>query len=159
MRVLSTLLPLLLTATIGSAQNAFFSVDGKACPGSNEKSTTISHQGLPKLGATFRVDLADAPANTMTFMVVGNEVEGWGRLSLPLDLRPYGARGCMLYTNIVHAFQTKTDAVGKASCPLTVPNDRSLLRARIYVQYAVRDLRANLLGMTTSPFGTAGIGN
>lgn len=158
--ILQAVLPLMsLTLTsVLAAQTATYSVQGQACPGSNGKTPVISNQGLPQLGVTFRITLADAAASVTAYMTVGDSTTQWGSFRLPYEMTPLGAPGCRIYANSIHTFQLTTRGTGTASCPLTVPNNPVLIGVKFFNQFLVMDAAANPLGMVTTACGAGTIG-
>jgi len=82
----------------------------------------------------------------------------WGALTLPLDLKVLGAPGCLLLTSTDIVLTVPTDAVGRASVPLSVPNMSSLIGKHFYGQYLIHDPGANKLNLVASPGIDATVG-
>ncbi|MEZ5989898.1 MAG: hypothetical protein R3F30_12385 [Planctomycetota bacterium] len=132
---------------------ADLSVYGIGCQGSNGV-PALAFTGTAQLNTVFSVDLSGAPASKAAILILGaNNLK-----PLPVDLGIIGAKGCWLYVSLDLLFGVPTDASGNASVRFPIPNDRSLVRNRVYFQYAPIDATANNLGLTTSNYGRVLIG-
>ncbi len=105
-----------------------------------------------------RVDRKNLPA----LDILGTSASKWGRLSLPLDLAPLGAKGCRLYTDPALVFPSHTDPAskeGRVDFDLgTIPNDPALAGAAYYEQQAVLDPSFNAFGIRLSRLARCVVG-
>ncbi|MEZ5989902.1 MAG: hypothetical protein R3F30_12405 [Planctomycetota bacterium] len=129
------------------------SIYGQGCKGSNGV-PTLALTGTGKLGSTFTVDLASAPASSAAILLLGAS----SAPPLPLDLGFLGAGGCLLAVGPDFPSGAPTDTSGTASIKLPIPNDSSLVRAKLWWQWLPVDKQANQLGLTVSNFGRVLIG-
>ncbi|MEZ5966428.1 MAG: DUF4397 domain-containing protein [Planctomycetota bacterium] len=121
---------------------------GTSCGGTLSASTD-----RPDFGNTFRLRLAGAQPNGMAMLLVGRSNTSIGGLALPLDLRPYGAAGCTLYTSADFVMPIAVDASGSAFMPVSVP--MNMARQAAYVQFA-SSTNQNALGAVFT--GALGLG-
>jgi hypothetical protein len=129
---------------------------GAGCMGSNSQTPGLAFNGTGKIGTNLSVDQANAVATRPTLLVVGTNS---ALPVFPLDLAPFGAPGCVLYIDQVVSVPMVTTANGTSSLPLTIPNDPALVGLKLYFQWANLDTAANALGVTTSNYGRALLGN
>ncbi|HHI68128.1 MAG TPA: hypothetical protein ENJ97_02255, partial [Planctomycetes bacterium] len=133
---------------------------GKGCPGKNGlvPAITVSPGDLVPFH-TFTVRLTHGPKarwfNLPAVNWLGVSTSAWGRLILPLDLAPYGAKGCRIYTDMVirrpmflRTPQGKNYSEGKVS--YYIPPDPSLLGSVFYTQCLTVDWYANPGHVTVS---------
>lgn len=135
--------------------SAAFTTFGIGCAGSNGARPALSATGLPRLGTTYTVRLAGALPRTNAVLVVGDSDKKWLDLPLPARLDAIGARGCTLYVSVDDDFAAITDASGRSSADVFVPDDRSLAGLTIFFQWLCRDAAANTFGWTFSSAGKA----
>ncbi|MGE3175608.1 MAG: FG-GAP repeat domain-containing protein [Planctomycetota bacterium] len=69
---------------------------------------------------------------------------------LPLDLGPFGAPGCSLWTSLDQTYGATTSPAGDFHIALPVPNDPQLARATVFAQGAVFAPGANPFGLVFS---------
>lgn len=115
----------------------------------------LSNSGLPKIGATYSVDLAQAVENSAALLFLGASNTKWGALNLPFSLAPFGAGGCSIHASGDVIVGAATSAQGTASLPLSVPLDNAFCGLKVYQQYVVVDTKANNLGVVTTQAGEA----
>jgi hypothetical protein len=128
---------------------------GAGCVGSNSQTPALSFSGAGKLGTTLTVQLAGAFAPTATALHLGTTSSA---PVFPFDLTPIGGVGCTIYHDVLVAIGTGT-TTGSAALPLAIPNAAGLVGYKAYFQWVVLDVAANALGVTTSNYGRALIGN
>jgi arylsulfatase A-like enzyme len=144
-----------LAAAIATVRDQSFRVDVDppgVCVGSAGP-PAVDVTGAPRLGETYRVALADAPARTPALLLLGVSTTHWGALRLPLDLTLLGAgSGCVIPVSGEHVLATTTDGGGHASREIPVPRDVELVGAFVHHAWMVIDLTApaNPLGATVS---------
>lgn len=134
-----------------AAKTLAWKTSGTACGG-----LTIGAAPLPPLfGTPLDITLAGAPANSWAFLLMGGRGWKWSLLSLPLDLTPFGAPGCTLYTPPVIGFAVKTDGTGSAKATLQLPSPAGLGLnfPGLDMQYACTGA-PNSLGMYYSDLGS-----
>ncbi|MBK8099816.1 MAG: hypothetical protein IPK26_22150 [Planctomycetes bacterium] len=127
---------------------------GSGCVGSNGAAPQLGHTGMPALGSSFAVSLANAPMVGGALLVLGNSRANDGGNPLPRDLGGFGLPGCLQYTN---ALATVFAAVsgGSAALSITVPANPALAGVQVPMQWLVIDQTANPAGATTSSGGEA----
>ena len=138
-----------------SLQMARASTYGDGCVGSSSLAPRLQLAGLPQLGQTVNLDLAQAPANGAVFLVLGF---GNGA-PFPADLGALGMPGCFQYFTPAATRLVLTDASGGAVFPYAIPNSGAFGGVLIYGQYACLDSGANALGITTSDYARLLLGN
>lgn len=127
-------------------------------PGIAGTDPLISSATSPVIGQTFRVDLAQAQANSFAILITGISKTMWGPTPLPLNLAFLGAPGCALHVSYDFPLPVTTSAAGAASLPLAVPNSMTLVGARFFQQYVVGDPAANAAGLVFSGGADARVG-
>lgn len=148
------------TSWIGTPPNGFVTQywAWKVICAGGSSTPALSNTGVPTLGKTFTVDLANARANARAIFVVGLSNTLWQSSKLPLDLTMFGAPGCNLYASLDLQLPVQADGNGKYSLSLPVPSDTSLKGFKFYNQYGVFDTGANPMGVAFSNAG-AGVAN
>ncbi|MHC4512905.1 MAG: hypothetical protein ACYTGW_15935 [Planctomycetota bacterium] len=114
--------------------------------------------GVPKINTSFSIDVTKARPDSTTILVLGQSNSVWNTTKLPLDLTPYGAAGCRLLASQDFLLFTKTNAAGNASIKVPIPNDRTLIGATAFNQWAVDDPGANAWGLAFSAGGAIKVG-
>lgn len=126
---------------------------GSSCAGSTGRLQRIDWSERAFVGRTLSVRLRNALPFTTAILYFGAPTD--------LDLTSIGMPGCRLLSTIDATLpSTRTDGMGHVSVgPLAVPNDPSLLGARLSAQWACMDPMANALGLTLSTAAAFTIGN
>ncbi|MCA8958725.1 MAG: hypothetical protein KDC87_21795 [Planctomycetes bacterium] len=130
------------------------------CMGSGTSGTGIPnlmHTGLPKLGATFSVDIHHAPMSVATLLLGVSDTTSWG-VPLPLDLGLFGAPGCKVFASAEFMVPAGVPINGSASVKLTVPNSPTLSGFKFYNQFWIVEPSVNAMGLTTTNAGVGTIG-
>jgi hypothetical protein len=85
-------------------------------------------------------------------LMIGNSNSMWGNISLPFDMTPIGAPGCVVVNNpaIVIGGMTISNPTGFMGVPVNTPRDPSMVNQTIYTQFAFIEPGANPLGVFTS---------
>jgi len=117
----------------------------------------LSNDGLPVLGSSFDVGLAEALPATFAVLVQGLSDEVFSGGSLPVTLP--GTPGCDILVSPDAYDSHVTDAAGGASHTIPIPNTPSLVSFEIFYQWVVLDSSANVFGLVTSNGGKAKLGN
>lgn len=127
---------------------------GSGCPGSNGQSPQLGHTGMPAVGGSFTVALANAPTVGGALLALGDSRVRDGGSPLPRDLGGIGLSGCVQYTN---ALATVFVAIsgGTAALAIAVPANPALAGVQVPMQWLVVDTAANPAGATTSSGGEA----
>jgi hypothetical protein len=123
----------------------------------NYKVPELSNTGTPTLGASFDVELTEAPAATFAVLVTGLSDQSFGGGTLPVTLP--GTQGCDLLVSPDATDALITDAAGATSSTVAVPNSPALVDFEIFYQWVVLDNQANTIGLVTSNGGKARLGN
>lgn len=135
--------------------DASLQVFGAGCVGSNSAQPSLSFNGTGQLATPLGVELNGALANTPVVLHFGSS----SAFPFPIDLAASGAPGCFLYHDVFLALPLSSDASGQASVSFTLPRFRTAIGLLLYFQWAGVDLAANQLGVTTSSYGRALVGN
>ena len=117
----------------------------------------LSNTGLPILGSTYSLDLAEAPATTFAVLASGLSDSTWAGGLLPVQLP--GAPSCDLLVDPIVLTTSVTSATGSATSQISVPNTVGLVGVDMFHQWVVLDGPANAGGLITSNAGRARIGN
>ena len=126
---------------------------GQGCAGSNG-TPALSYSGRPQIGKSLTVILNNALAKSVALHAVGLNTTA---PIFPLDLKPLGAPGCLLFMSPDMAFALGT-GTGSAKVVLPIPNDSSLVGGRFWEQFFVLDKKANSFGFAGSNHGRVLIG-
>jgi hypothetical protein len=117
----------------------------------------IGINGLPRLGTTYNLTLADAVPTSFALMSSGLSDQAYQGLPLPLALP--GAPGCALLNSAEAVELQLTDGSGNSSHPIAVPSQSSLVGFQLFHQWLVWDPTVNNLSIVTSAGGRATVGN
>lgn len=118
---------------------------GSGCLG-----VTIDKTNRPAIGSTdFDVKVVGASPATSALLCLGGSRTQWGAMSLPLDLKPFGAPTCSMLTSIDASVAALTDGAGNARITLPVPNQTSLVGTALHTQWISMD------ATTTNPLALA----
>jgi hypothetical protein len=126
---------------------------GLGCLGSNKKTPELSFSGSAKLGASLSMNLKNALPTAALLHVIGLT-----RLEPEIDLQLIGAKGCRLYESVDVLIGGATDKTGAFARQVTVPNNTSIIGARLYTQFFPSDRQANTWGSTASNYGRILVG-
>lgn len=118
----------------------------------------IGNAGRPEIGSTLTLRLAGALPFAPAFLTVGDSNTQWNGVPLPLPLAIFGAPGCSLLVSPLIFLPTLADVSGTAQMPLALPRDRSLIAARLFLQWVAVNRQANPWGLTTSDGAECRIG-
>ncbi len=128
-------------------------VYGVGCAGSNG-TPDLSFSGSSALGQTLTTHLSAAAAGAPVFLNIGV----YTSIPFPLDLTPFGAPGCLIYSDVQGTGSTTADASGSASISLVVPSTSTTTCATLYFQWLVLDPPANQIGLSVSNYGRIVVG-
>lgn len=103
----------------------------------------------PEIGNGLTVTLRGAVENSAAVLLTGGQ---------QLDAAIGGAPGCKLLASPDIFLVYPTGAAGSVDAVLAIPNDKNLIGAIVYHQFAVVDGKANALGAVTSNGGRSIIG-
>lgn len=122
---------------------------GARCTGLAAPAPQVVGLGQPTLGnAAFGVQLQGAAPGDLCLLWLGTSRTDWNGLHvLPLDLAPFGASGCTLWTEPAAFGGGLADASGSLLLPLPIPNVPSLRFLTLFAQGAVAAPGANALGL------------
>jgi len=118
---------------------------------SNGAIPTISNAGVPKVNASFSVELKKAAGNATCALLIG-------ATRTKLDLTGLGAPGCTWLATAHITLGAKADAAGMAATKIAVPNNVWLVNKILDFQWVVIDAGANRLGVALTAGGEATIG-
>ena len=124
---------------------------GAGCRGSNWKTPSISDSGVPMIGSgLFSVNLSGAVPNAPCILFFGLNNSKLGPFSLPLDLGLFGAKGCLMYSDVLGDWVQSTNSRGEAGFPINFPPSAQIAGLPHYFQWMVLDSGANQLGLVLS---------
>lgn len=112
---------------------------GRGCGGTIAASTMT-----PDFDRAWRITLTGAQANGMAMFIAGASDRTIGGLALPLDLSPYGARGCTLLNSAEVILPLAVNANGQAAVHVTFP--RSMVRMPMAFTQFASSSNTNALG-------------
>lgn len=128
-----------------------------SCSGSSTQVPVIAATAntWPQFNVPFDVHLQSGPANTFANLMLGLQTGSYGPYTLPLDLAPFGAGGCLLWhsPDALLPFQL-TDGAGATTTTLVFPSLPGLSQLRVYASWICFDPAANSLGLVPSGFAT-----
>lgn len=122
---------------------------GNGCVGTAGTPNLTALSGTPMLGTTFTAQLSNLPASSLALVTTGFSESSFGAVSLPFDLTPLGAPGCMILVSPDIATLV-INSGGTAPWTLAIPNNPALSGLGFLNQGVVFDAGANALGLTTS---------
>ena len=141
----------------GAVNPGVYAMFGAGCKGSAGVPLLIPN-GVPLIGRTFRVDLFYFKPKSPAFLLTGVSRTYWGKTRLPLDLTPFGAKGCSFLVSPELVFGRVTGPFGGAYVNFPIPRIPVLVKARFYQQWLVHDPKANGLGLIVTAAGAAVVG-
>ncbi len=102
---------------------------GTGCSGTGGAVPAISNTGRPVIGTTSSIDLSNGCPGCPAVLLLGPT-----RIDVPIGF------GCTIYPQLLGLSLSATvSGTGLASIPTTIPNDRFLIGANIYAQWAALD--------------------
>ena len=133
------------SATAGGGEEGYLGFDCMGTGGNVLDFSAIDEHALMpggSLDTTFKLtNLTGAVA------WLGTSRTAFGPLTLPFDLSPLGAPGCMIHTDMAHLVTVPT--TGKVVWP--IPNNPYVINQLFYVQGAGTATNANTLGLVAVP--------
>jgi hypothetical protein len=144
--------------TAGTVARSFGLVMCFLTPGAGSSNPRLSVNGRPVVNRSYDVELAEANKVSVAILFTGSSDQNAGGIPLPFDLAAVGAPGCKLLVSLQILLTTPTDQNGLAKVTLPLPNDKSLIGAKLFQQWAVVDPSANALGLAWSEGGKGTIG-
>ncbi len=126
-----------------------------SCSNGGFAAPSLGNVGLPVMGTSYDVTLADAAASAATFSLTGFSDTVYQGTALPAPIP--GAPGCDIYAAPDFTQLMFTSAAGTASATYAVPTSMTFLGFDIYHQWAVLDA-VNSIGIVVSEAGKASIG-
>jgi hypothetical protein len=103
--------------------------------------------GVPTIGQTLTLTLAQAVPNTIVGFFLGGSNTQFGAAALPFSLAGLGAPNCSLLAAADALVGATANSSGSSTLPLVVPNQPTLVDLIVYGQVVVLDLQANALGV------------
>lgn len=141
----------LITEFTGNSCNGSTVSFGVGCPDSSGTTFRLTTAGCPDQGATFTLQGNTGPAVTSSmFVFLGLSNQLWGPVLLPVDLTPFGAPNCFLYTSQDTLIGPLANPGGGASLTATFPAVIPGLGVPFYAQGVMIDPGANLLNLATT---------
>ena len=130
--------------TIGTAPILGFATEaGTVLP-------TLNAIGRPAIGGSYTLAASRLPRNAPFGLNLGSSRTNLGGLRLPLDLTRFGAAGCTLHASIDIPNSLTTDANGRATLRIAIPNVPALVGGEVFHQGIAADPIANALGIATT---------
>lgn len=123
---------------------------GPGCAGSSGVPRLASPTGqTPVLGTAFPLEVSQLPMTAAAIGLLGSSSTSFGGTSLPYDLAPLGAPGCLLRVSI--DVETGLAASGDPRAwNIALPGAPWLCGHRIHAQVVVLDTAANAAGLSLS---------
>ena len=121
------------TGTFGASalkMGVEFGCSGLSEYGSGCAGVAMDLSGSATIGNSFTADMTGGDAGTPAVFNVG----GINTSPYPIDLTPFGFRGCNLYTDSAVSVGGSTDAAGNFSVSLNAPNVPALVGVQVYAQ-------------------------
>ncbi len=134
---------------LGGTVPASYTITGQGCAGSNGNTPFLSvgDPEQPVIGTTFSVRCNDLNASMPTIASLGFSQTLDGGFQCPLDLTPFGAPGCTVYSDSVVSFVLVVDPVTSSSLiSVEIPREPSIEGVVFYEQVYVLDPAANAFG-------------
>ena len=129
------------------------------CAGGGQNATPVlSNDGLPEIGHSFDVKIAQGRANAPATLVNGLSNTTWGAIPLPFSLQPLGGQNCDLLVAMNFQVGLALDSQGSGMLTFPVPNNSAYLGLKVYHQFYVIDPAANTLGLAVSQGGESKVG-
>jgi hypothetical protein len=120
---------------------------GTAC-----SNATIGSLGTPQIGSSVAVQLASAPANILSGLVIG-----FSSASVPLSvLWPSVPPGCSLLATPDIIEVAISSASGSATLPISLPPNPSLVGLHLYCQWLMLDAASSLSATAGADIGIGG---
>ena len=136
-------------ATTTTAVTASYTITGQGCAGSNGNTPFLS-VGAPEqpvIGTTFSILCNDLNPGLLALGNLGFTQTLFGGFQCPLDLSPFGATGCTIYSDSTVFFPLVVDPVTEAAVfSLEIPRLAYLEGLTFYEQVFVLDPAANSFG-------------
>ncbi|MCR9244969.1 MAG: hypothetical protein NXI31_08045 [bacterium] len=127
------------------------------CTGGQQFATPVlGNTGLPILGGSYDITLADAVASSGAFMMSGFSDQNYQGTPLPAPIP--NAPGCNVLASPDATQLVFTSAAGTASSTFNMPNSASFVGVDLFHQWAVLDA-VNAIGIVVSDAGRATLGN
>jgi hypothetical protein len=124
---------------------------------SNGATPQIGYSGLPGLGQTFDITLANSLPGAVNRMAVGWSDSLWNSTVLPWDLGPIGMPNNWLYVSLDFQFPGANLSTGTYTRTFQVPSDPVWAGRDAYFQLYIVDGAANPRGAVTTAYVHANI--
>jgi hypothetical protein len=108
---------------------------------------TLAATTAPRLGALLQLNTSSSVGTTV--YLLGFSATTWSALSLPLDLAPLGAAGCVLYVEPA-MMDVAVPVAGATTHSYLVPNNAALVGVEFFAQVMAADPAANFAGIAAS---------
>lgn len=138
------------TATRGYFALGFGAVIGIPTPAGAGAVPLLAGSGKPNIGTSYALSVSKARASSPAALITGISDKKFGAFNLPLDLTFIGMPGCKMLASGESVLAFNVNNQGSASLNIAIPNDKSLIQAKVFHQTAIRDLPANTLGVVTT---------
>lgn len=140
---------------VAPACNGTVTAAGAGCLDSGGTQNRMAYSGCPDLGAMLTLEhRASATAVGSSFMVLGLSDSIWLAFLLPIDLTPFGAAGCSVYTSHETILGPLPFTSGSAGFSATIPNSGFLSGATFHVQGYHLDPGVNPLNVALTDYLT-----
>ncbi len=156
---MKAILPFFLSLCLApalSAQAGSYRLFGKGCNG-----VSFVNRGVPTIGASFSLILAHSvrpPRHPLAVLHFGASNTRWGSIRLPLDLTPYGLKGCSIYCTNELTVRPMPTTPRTMIFTVRLPRLRSLLGVRFFNQFIVLNPHTKPIRWATSNGGAGSIG-
>src|SRR5262245_1996962 len=133
--------------SFGAAAAGTIQPFGVGCGSSVSSRPALTAATAPRLGTSLQLNTSSTPGTAV--YLVGFSATRWNTLSLPLDLTPLGATGCVLYVEPA-MMDVEVPVAGATTHSYAVPNDSALVGAEFFAQVLAADPTANTAGIAVS---------
>lgn len=128
------------------------------CAGGGNAVPTLGNTKVPEINKSFSIDIDMASSSSPVGIIIGSSKTKFGAFNLPLNLTPFGAPGCTLYTSLDIIFGMASNSNGSVKLNIPIPNVAALIGIIFYNQAFVVDPSANALGLAWTNAGEGKIG-
>ncbi len=120
---------------------AYTKVFGKGCKASNGIIPLIVANGAPYIGnSNFAIGISKGLPSVPGLLILGLSATSWNGIPLPLDLTPYGGKGCFLNVSFFEQFLSNLSQNGSLWVPQPIPNSPVFSNISVYYQWLMLDM-------------------
>lgn len=153
---LLTLLGLALLAIPATAQQGTYTLFGSGC-----NQVSFVNKGVPTIGKSHQLVLGPSvrpPRHPLGILNFGISDKMFGNIKLPVDLTPFGGKGCTIYISTELSVAPLPTTASGLTVTVPVPNDRSLIGVVYFNQFILFSPLEPGLNFSTSNAGKGVVG-